>query len=356
MKTELSTDARFINKEEAGMQSSCGNVRLLGLFFGFVISLAGCAGKQPISSYARTGDTVLISLGGSDANALVPLLHKENIAIRITDAVNVTYPVLLRHLFRVYSDPTSGYDYRSPNINYPPYVGNLDSYVDPYQGMWMAVVDLVDPQTNAPPPLVVGSAHLSVSSSEIQNWVDFSGFNGPWTNGNLDNIPLNILPGTGSKNPLNYLTPMSTAPVASLEPLAQLDVTVSGTPSAPVGGGSFTIQYLDSSFPAYSPPKVVTTTPDPNVQLAVERVPQGDGTTRLHVMLTNPHGFEVDNDRTGLFDGKSMLRSLQFNIVWDWNSDVSDENWQDSFQMVNAEYFDMEGYVMPDIVPVMQMR
>jgi len=338
------------------MRYRSSRLRLLGLLVCVLIFLAGCSGQQPLSNYARTGDTVLISLGGTNQNALLPIIHKENIALTITDAANVTYPVLLRRLFRVYSDPTSGYDFRSPNSNYPSSVGNLDSYVDPYQGMWLAVVDLVDPQTNAPPPLVAGIAHLAVLSSEIQNWFDPTGWSWPWTNGNLDSIPLEILPGTGSKNPLNYLTPMSTAPLASLEALAQLDVTVSGTPSGLIGGGGFTIQYLDISFPAYAPPKVVTTTPDPNVQLAVKRESQGDGTSLLRVIVTNPHGFKVNNTRAGLIDGKSMLRSLQFSLVWDWGSDVTDENWENSIQMVSGEYFDMDGYVMPGIVPVMQLR
>ena len=336
------------------MHENNGLYRLPVVFVLLGALLAGCAGRQPLSNYARTGDTVLVVLGGTEANALVPVIRKENVSITITDSAGSEYPVSLRRLFRVYSDPTSGYDFRSPNPDYPAAIGNIDSYVDPHQGMWLAIVDLVDPQTQTPPPLAEGSAHLSVSSAEIDNWVDFSNYNWSWTNGNLDNIPLEILPGTGSKHPLNYLSPISRAPAGSLEPLSQLEIRVSGTPSSEIGGGQFTLRYVNASFPAHAPPRVTTTTPDPNVQLAVTSDPQTDGTTLLHVMLSNPHGFEVNNERTGLLGGKSLLRSMRFNVMWEANETVTDANWQDSLQLLSGAFFDIEGYPIPDITPDVQ--
>lgn len=328
--------------------------RLLGAFAVLAALLAGCAGEQPVSNYARTGDTVLIALGGTEANALVPVIRKENVAITITDSAGSEFPVSLRRLFRVYSDPTSGHDFRSSNSSYPAAIGNIDAYVDPHQGLWLAIVDLVDSQTQAPPPLAAGSAHLTVASSEIDNWVDFSGYNWSWTNGNLDNIPLEILPGTGSKHPLNYLGPLGRAPAASLEPLAQLEIRVAGTPSAEIGGGQFTLRYVTANFPAHAPPRVTTTTPDPNVQLAVTGDPQADGTTLLQVMVSNPHGFKVNNDRAGLLNGKSLLRSMRFNVMWEANATVTDANWQDSLQLLSGEFFDIEGYPITDITPDIQ--
>lgn len=314
--------------------------------------VSACASMQPISNYARTGDTVMISLGGTESNALVPVLKKENLTITITDSVSNSYPVKIRRVFRVYSDPTSGYSYRSASMMQPS-APNLDVYVDAHQGQWMAVIDLVDPATDTPWPLATGPAQLSVSSPEIQNWVDHSGYGWAWTNGNLDNIPVEILAGTGSSNPMNYLGPMSNDPMASLEPQPQVEVTVSGTPLADIGGGSLEILYTNADSGQNAAPSVTATTPDPNIQLASSREPQGDGTTLLRILITNPHGFMQTDHQAGLAAGKSMLRSLRFNLVWEPNAVVNDANWQNSIQLVNSEFVDVDGNTLPGLTPVL---
>ena len=82
-------------------------------FFAIMLSIAffsGCTSMQSMSSYARTGDTVTIALAGTeDTNALVDILKKEDINITITDSASNTYPVKLRHLFRLYPDNSSRY-------------------------------------------------------------------------------------------------------------------------------------------------------------------------------------------------------------------------------------------------------
>lgn len=305
--------------------------------------LSGCASMQPLSNYARSGDTVAISLGGTDTNALATVPQKADMVVTITDASGASYPVKVRRLFRLYSDPTSGFEFRNTAGGN----GTIDYYVEPHQGVWMAVLDLVYPDSDAPLPVVPGPASLSVASADILNWYDPTTWGWPWTNGNLSDVPIEILPGQGKPNPLNYLQPMGRGPMASLEPNPQIQVDVAGTPSTRIGGGSFTLRVTGSNF------MVTTTTPDPNVQLASSKIPQDDGSTLIKVMLSNPNGFNVDNNKASIArrwggGGSSLLRSLRFNLVWG-DPAITSANWPDYIQLVDAYYVDLNGNRLPEL-------
>lgn len=331
------------------MKCTTNKMRWLLVLLAALIFAGGCSSRQPISNYARSGETIVLSLGGTDSNALVSILKKQNITVTIRDAANNTYTAKLRNVFRVYSDPTSGYDFRSPTNNM-----YYDSYVTPHQGLWLAVVDLVDPVSGAALPLIAGAASIAVSSPDINPWVDYPGWGWTWTNGDLRNIPITILAGTGASNPMNYLQPLTTSPLDSLTAQPQVEVTVSGTPSQRVGGASFVFRLTNASFgnQADHRPRVVASSPDRNVQLVWNRVDQGDGTTLLRVVVTNPHGFNVDNNKAGVTAGRSLLRSLRFSIVWDERvapSSVTDANWTGAVQLVSGEYIDINGNVLPEL-------
>ena len=316
--------------------------------------LTGCASMQPLSNYARSGDTVLISLGGTHSNALVSVLKKGNIAVSITDSNSTLHTVKLRSVFRVYSDPTSGYDFRSPNN-----IGYYDSYVAPHQGLWMAVVDLIDPVTDNPVPLATGSATISISSPDLDNWFDHTGYGWSWTNGNLNSIGIEILAGTGAPNPLNYLGPVTTAPLDSLAPNPHLEISTSGTPSDFVGGASFVLQYDNADFGGLASqylPRAVKLSPDANVQIASHHVHQDDGTTLLTVIVSNPHGFNTNNNKQGISQGRSLLRSLGFNLVWDDKispTGINDSNWQSHFTLLSSKYIDLQGDALVGLSAVM---
>ncbi len=311
---------------------------------------SGCAGMQAMSNYARSGDTVMISLGGTDSNALVSVIRKENVNISITDSLGNSYPVKVRNLFRVNGDPTSGYAFRSPTTTLA-----YDNFVDPHQGLWLAVIDLVDPGTGIPVPLAVGSATLTVSSAEIQNWYDPTGYGWPWTNGDLSSVAIEILAGTGAPNPMNYLGPTSSAPLDSLEPNPQVEVTASGSSGSDIGGGLFVFSFQNTDFGGMlGSPRAVVTVPDPNIQIMSNRVDQGDGTSKLSVVIENPHGFKTGNDKAGLVAGQSLRRSLRFSLVWSLgNTTVNDANWQSLLQLDNGSYFDLGGNDIPTLTASM---
>jgi hypothetical protein len=326
-------------------------VWMCAALFQVLVLFSGCASMQPLSNYARSGDTVMISLGGSDSNALLPVLKKENLSVTITDSLGDSYPVKVRNLFRVNSDAASGYAFRSPTTNM-----YYDSYVDPHQGLWLAVLDLVDPADDTPLPLAAGTASFAVSSSEIQNWVDYPGYGWSWTNGNLDSIPIEILAGAGSANPMNFLGPVSSAPLDSLEPNPQVEVSASGNATAEIGGGMFVFQLDNADFGGVvQRPRAVATVPDSNIQLMSRRVDMGDGTSQLTVVILNPHGFRTDNSKIGLTGGMSLRRSLRFSLVWaSTNAVVTDGNWQNSLQLLSGGYFDVDGNDMPELTVTLE--
>ena len=332
------------------------NSKRFGLI-GLVLLTVGCASQQPISNYARTGDTVMISLGGTDTNALAPVVRKENVTASITDSANNAYPVKVRNVFRVFSDPTSKYSYSSPkNVN--PNEAEWEEWVPPNMGLWMAVIDLQDPITGQFPPLAAGQGRLSVASPELTPWIDYPGWGWTWPNGNLSAIPLEILPGTGSPNPMNYMQPVTHSPLNSLEPNPHIEVAarVPGGYATIVGGGTFVFSYVTADFGAAvgRRPRVTTTSDDQNVQLVSSYADQADGTTLLTVLIANPHGFNPDNTKLALARGRSLLRSLRFEIMWrDPAKAIGDQNWQSSIQLISGQYVDLDGNPLPEVVPVL---
>ncbi len=301
----------------------------------------GCTSLQTMSSYARTGDTVTVALGGSTTVALAPVVKKENVKVKITDSAGVTYPVKVRYVFKTYSDPASRYAYRN-FYNYNDFV----TMNKPYQGQWMAVIDLVDPDTGNPPPLAEGMASLAISSPDLKThyFGDIS-----WTNGNLSAIPIEILAGTGHSNSLNYMDSLMMDPMPLLEPLPEVEVSPKGTPLLEVGGGEFVLSYVNADFQVA--PKVIPTTPDTNVQILSNVTDQGNGTSLLKVLVMNQHGFRIDDKRDdSLNKGKSQFRSLAFGVIWDpLYSSVLEASWQNSLQFVSGQYFDVEGKPMSEL-------
>jgi len=298
---------------------------------------AGCTGVQTLSNYARTGDTVSMAVNQTEPNQFI---KKEQASVTLIDSANVSHPVTLHYLIRVYSDPTSSYAVRS--VKNQGWQGNApyETMSVPYQGQWLAIVDLIDPTTGVAPSLPAGAAQL-VFYSPLTSDVSSS---------------LTILPGTGQPNPLHASTdPAGYTAFDTLEPMPQVAVQVGGTPTTPLGGGVFTISYVTADFGgANTAPSVIVTSPDRNIELSSQQQALSNGTTQIKVSIKNPHGFQVNNSRfTGLANQMSLLRDLRFIVVWDKSlTSITDANWQNSLQLVGGYYFDLNGAPVSGLTPV----
>lgn len=239
--------------------------------------LLGCEGQQTFSSYARTGDPVSIAINPSEPDIF---LNKENMSVTIKDTDLNVYPILLRHLIRLYSDPTSSYSIRSPLENgwSPSVLYEVAAYT--YQGYWVGIVDLIDSGTGLPLVLTAGQGQIIFTSSAT---------------GDLS-FDIEVLSGIGSSNPLEEaLTGLS--PLEAFESMPRVEVAVNGLSTSPIGAGVFVFTYNNEDFGGdQTTPQIVHISPDQHIQLISKRTDNLNGTSNLKVMLINPYGFKVDNN------------------------------------------------------------
>lgn len=299
--------------------------------------MSGCAALQPLSNYARTGDTVGVALSQTEPGVMI---RREQATATLTDAASVNHAVRVRHVFRVYSDPTSAYSRRSvmkSGWDSAP----VETNSNPYQGQWVAIVDLVNPATGTAPALATGPAKLVVN----------------WPLGASNQNSLEILPGTGQSNPLHgsYLF-SNYAAVGTLEQMPQVQITFNGTASTPLGGASLTFTYNTASFGgSHTAPWVVTTSPDPNLELFSSRRDLGNGNTELKATILNPYGFKADDDGyTGIAEQMSLRRDLRVTVAWDKSlTNITDANWQGVMQLTGYQLFDLNGTAISGLSPVL---
>ncbi len=305
-----------------------------------VLFASGCTSVQTFSSYARSGDTVMVAIGGSETHVNSDMLKKEEVTVTLTDSAGVVHPVSIRNLFRAYPDPTSFYSHTGWDVEATS------------QSQWTAALDLVDPATGLPLALATGDAIISISGTKLKNF-HVMGFD--WTNGYLESIAIEILPGQGSRNPINYM-PLARETLSFVEPLPQVLVSPSrdvlSSEGLIVSGGEFTLSYPTTLFED-AEINVNTITPDKKTQMAVRFMPQADDTTQVKVIIMNPNGFQPADVDLVTFTN-SPYKALKFSLYWTGLEDtVTDSNWQTYVKLLSGKYIDMQGNEITDINPVL---
>ena len=295
---------------------------LSGLLFCWVLS--GCVGQQAFTKVARTGDTVALALGGSPSHELNPNVRKVDMSVSITDSSGVSYPAKLRHLFKLHPDPASKLNY-SATYEYDVSVFSSRAYRQPNQGEWIAVVDLVDPQSGVPLPLMPGMATLQVVTPDLTNSVPFGVAN---SDGNLASIDIEILAGTGSIHGFNdYGSP------EMLEPLPQIEVSFDNSQvtdtyvdiasATVVGAVGFTIDYDDSFFSRKYPPMVRGNINDPRILVHAADIDDNGNRVLNVIALTAEKGIvanpdpNLDQDTTVPGRKHSKISDLRIFVTWD---------------------------------------
>lgn len=316
------------------------NINKIWLLAMIILAGSGCTSMNTLSSYARTGDTVSVSLGGTFRHSADTVLKKEEVVATITDSASLNYAVKVRHLFRLFSDPTSTYSLRSQVS------GTLENNAGADQGQWMAIIDLVDPITNDVLPLQTGAATLSITAPNLTNTA------GQYGNGDLTQIPIEILPGTGTPNLLNAEGDQEMASL--LQPEPQVEVKPGDLSAVDsLGGVEYVFSYVTADFDVQNFPVVVKMSPNQNIQLITNYLPQGNGTTLIKVLLLNPNGF-ADNVSASI-NGKLPYRNLNIALAWYSlaNASITDDNWNNSIQLVSSNYINLNGNSVAGIQPVL---
>jgi hypothetical protein len=289
-------------------------VRFLICLLLSVFLLGGCQSDITLSRAVRTGDTLVVSLGdanpdGPDSNITTTLLRKSDVTADVVDNSYTVHPVSVRHLFRVYGDPTAT-NSRARG-----------------QAQWMAVIDLVNPLTQAAPTLALGNGVVRLHSSKFNE---------------LQSVRTTIITGSGSPHPFITKNEPSYLGLDKLEfvtPAKQSLVTVSGTlpQEVKLAGAEYrfdvpavhTINYIGDRIEAVAPAKLPS-----SQQISFEfkrterQAPVG---TDVLVALTSTEGV----DQAGM---------AAFNFVMTSDmEDISDnaDYWES--KLVGAKFYDTQG-------------
>ncbi len=235
--------------------------------------LYGCQSATTLSMAVRTGDTVLIGLGGEPegpvSNLRSEVLRSDNLQALIIDSAGRERVVRVRSVFRVFGDPTA-------------------NPLAAQRGQWLAVIDLVGAD-DAPLDLNTGDAVLRISSGRLKG---------------MQEINTTILDGTGTPHPL--LGKESDLPkLGFLEPARQSLVSLRNTGGA-VRVGAVQLDFhvdeedTQSALGLLSAIDAVKLQGDRAISFLTWRRPGAGGGTDLTVVMTAPDG--VDSDELHLFD------------------------------------------------------
>jgi hypothetical protein len=309
--------------------------------------LAGCVQMTPVPGYARSGDTLVLGLGGIQRNAAgKQVLTPDDLVITLTDSANVSYKLAAQQFFKTFPDYGSQLNFQT--------VGGTTRFapqpITPFDGGWFVSVQLVA-GASAIPNLATGPATISIASPTgklINNpSTGMYGTTIPTTihEGNLLRIPLEILPGTTQANSpasVNYsrqFRAFSTNGVTSfnIAPRALEGLTE-------VGGMQVSLKYTASNYSNTVPPLVVPYSHNPSINLQQNVVDNGDGTRLLNIVLTAPKGFAAE--QTAL---KPSLRDLNLKVIYFGTAALYAAP---DFQIVSSKFIDTSGNVIPGLTAV----
>lgn len=305
----------------------------------------GCVNLKTAPGYARAGDMVSVAVGGLKFNTNgAQTIQPGDITATLTDSGSVPHNVKVLATFRAYPDFTSLYSVGS--LDRSGAYGGFYSDVEPYDGQWWVNMQLVDPLTDNPLPLALGNATLALSISGV---TDTYG-----SDGNLNNLSLEIVAGTATPDPLDFAQYVAYSPQRSLT--VQPD-TLAGVPV--VGGMQVKLDYNNAAVKPGSPliPRLVPVTHDPNINIIQHTVDNGDGTSSLIAMVTNPNGFVPDSANGGSWSiGRSTFKDLNFSIVVQDDNDLAGYTANYALDAVESYYIDDNGNVIGAATPILGLN
>jgi len=284
--------------------------KLILLGFAF-IQIVGCAGVNTFSHSARTGDSVMVAVKHTEG---ANYIKKDDVTASVVDSDGVSHDVTVRSLYRLYADPTSQAMLAASTINRA------------YTGQWTALIDFIDPNTSVAPTMAEGDAALVLDHPTLT----------------LHDPSVTILPGVGT--PHDFINEYGVNGLFILNPQPHVIIKTNGTPSLPVVGATFTINFTNAANFQYKKPGVVKLSQDPNIQLMMNSKELSNGDMEIKVILINPYGFGA-TDFTDLNARQSLMRDLSFVLLWGDNQAAapSENTWQQAISIVNSEFVDKQG-------------
>lgn len=296
--------------------------RFLGCMCAFLIFLSGCQSDVTLSSAVRSGDTVTVSLGdadptGRDSN-LTPgtnIVRPADLAATITDQSSETFDISVKQVFRVLPDPTA------------------KEGVVRNRSQWMAIIDLITPNSGQTPGLALGDAVITLQSAKFKQphvinteILADDGTPHGFVGQNEESYGIGVL----GINKLDYLTPALQA-LVSVSGTLPAGIKLAGAeyrfaiPNAGVSNALSPSGRSEAALPAKLPTAKQVSF---EYQKTERTSPEG---TDVLIVLTSANGLE-----------QSELAA--FNFVMTTEQDAINDNleyWNQNY--VSAEFYDTEG-------------
>jgi hypothetical protein len=298
--------------------------------------LSGCIQTQSIPSHARSGETIILGLGGIHRNAGSNYnLKKTDLSATLTDSSGIEHQLMVDALFKVYQDHNSVLNMGTITGVY----SGMD--FDVYDGGWFAAVSLTTASPRQALPIASGDATIRVDSTDLIN-TNYAPYEG-----DLLNIPIEIVEGevewdSDVLQQFNKYQSYENAFVVEPDDLAAVDE---------VAGAYLVIHYSDDSLLSREP-IVIPVGHNPFIQLAYNVVNHGDGTGSIYVTLMNPAGFKT---REARIDNSSLLADLSVRLQYFEVNGVDLNLLEGSFTLDQSAsyYVDMQGDAIFAIDPLM---
>ena len=244
-------------------------------------ALSGCVQVATIPYAARSGETVVLGLGGikRNWNGETP----KNVQLTITDSANNSFPLAPLSFFQAYPD------YRAL-VNSMSLTSNGEQ-LQPYDGGWFVSTALVN-NLGQPLSLATGSATIALTADNDHEIRD--GLGQPvTTEGDFSAIPIEILAGSPSS-------------LSSSSQFGMYDnrgshflVHPATTPSTSVGGAYYVIDF--ESMVDYDPlllPAIYPVAHNPYININYTIKTNLDGSGSYHIYVYNTAGFVATTSRT----------------------------------------------------------
>jgi hypothetical protein len=307
------------------------------------IGASGCVQQYPIPNAVRSGETLVLGLGGIQRNANGnQKLQAGDLQVALTDHAGTQFILAPEATFKAFPDYAS-------IVNYVAVKG--DYLLKPFDGGWFVTVPLVWPNGDHEGealPLAIGEGTVAITSNQLNNTALEE------LEGDLTNIPIEILPGVADVNKaISYKQQFVSYARDSVLSIAP--DSLSGVSS--VGGLQLAITYPQSAayLDANHPPMAVPNSHNPYIQIAQNIVVNNNGTNTINVLLTAQKGFSDAANQTAL---TPLLSDLTVQIMYFLNTEpYTEAQLLDDFEidLAKSHYVDLNGNAMT-LQPVMTIQ
>lgn len=322
--------------------------------FAVIAVASGCVTAFPTPGSVCRGDLVSVAMGGVKRNFSQNKIPPGDLKAYLTVGNGARTEINIKAVFRAFPDYTSWYARDS--------LGRDDyafQYVEPYDGMMWATVQLNDKVNNLPVPSGPGPENAVLELESQSGIFVTAGYVPGQTEGEVDNYPLVIqdCDRTPAQDEVDQYLNYAPRPSLSVRPSDLTGVT-------DIAGMQLVLTYDEAAVYGQTQggtdqvyPRLVPISHDPNINI-IQTTEDLGAQRRLTVYVTNPMGFLPDSSSAGGWQpGNSTFRDLDFSIISSDQDVVTTWNVGSPppYNIIESQsfYIDSNGDEIPGVEPVL---